>query len=58
MVIMLKLTSKDIYKMLIDRDKILEQVGQIRFYLGNIDTLNKRIEFYRRMLLAILYKNG
>lgn len=42
MVIMLKLTSKDIYKMLIDRDKILEQVGQIRFYLGNIDIIVKQ----------------
>jgi len=34
---MKKMTSKDIYRTLVDEDKILEISGQIRFYLGDVD---------------------
>lgn len=34
---MMKMTAKDVYKTLVEVDKILEISGQIRFYLGDVD---------------------
>lgn len=38
----LRLTSNEVYNKLVYQDKILEQVGQIRFYLGDIDIIVKQ----------------
>lgn len=38
----MKLTAEELYRKLVDDDKILEVKGQIRFYLGDVDIIVKQ----------------
>ena len=38
----MKLTAEQVYEKLLNEDKILEQKGQIKFYLNDVDVVVKQ----------------
>ena len=58
----MKLTAEQVYEKLLNEDKILEQKGQIKFYLNDVDVVVKQKDvvgnIMQEWLECWLKKNG